>query len=378
MTKKLTYSPLTSRTLTLRKPLGSHKQSNDYKGRIYTLKGTPFEIGYAMGQSLGARLEVNIERYVQARVSLGDTLNVAAWRSGALPWLRALPARFLEEFEGLAQGAKLPLPRLAEWAYLEVLLAGGCSGAIITWPTSGQTAPHAWVARNNDIFAPGMWGYVTIREIPGRIPSISFGLEGDVFTPTGINQDKLWLHYNYLPAWDTPLTDRPHLPAYAFMVEALETCRTLQELEALLRRIQRDDGMLLFAVEGKTNAYALYECGCTDFYKREPTQGWLVGTNHYCIHPQAPPPRSAGPRSTVSRYKQMGSLIEARVSQGGDAPPVKALIQILADPAIEAREGDIVTTYANVACPSTGELWYTFGGYPAASCGNWQKLAWPW
>jgi hypothetical protein len=32
--------------------------------RIYHLKGSPFEIGYVMGQSLGSTLEVNIERYV--------------------------------------------------------------------------------------------------------------------------------------------------------------------------------------------------------------------------------------------------------------------------------------------------------------------------
>ena len=54
------------------------------------------------------------------------------------------------------------------------------------------------------------------------------------------------------------------------------------------------------------------------------------------------------------------------------------LIRILADDEIERRENKLVTAYANVACPNTGEIWYTFGGYPAASKGNWQRLAWPW
>jgi hypothetical protein len=35
---------------------------------------------------------------------------------------------------------------------------------------------------------PELWGYVTIREVEGRIPTISFSMEGDVFTPTGINK----------------------------------------------------------------------------------------------------------------------------------------------------------------------------------------------
>jgi len=51
---------------------------------------------------------------------------------------------------------------------------------------------------------------------------------------------------------------------------------------------------------------------------------------------------------------------------------------ILANDAIEVRNGKIVTAYSNVACPSTQEIWYTFGGYPAAREGDWQRLDWPW
>jgi hypothetical protein len=54
------------------------------------------------------------------------------------------------------------------------------------------------------------------------------------------------------------------------------------------------------------------------------------------------------------------------------------LIRILADDEIERRGKDVVTVYSNVASPTTGELWYTFGGYPSASKGDWQKLQWPW
>jgi hypothetical protein len=237
---------------------------------------------------------------------------------------------------------------------------------------------QAWIARNNDTFVPGMWGYATIREISNRIPAISFGLEGDVFTPTGINQQRLWLHYNYLPAWDAPLEGRPALPCYAFIVEALETCRTLLELEALLGRIPRDEAMLLFAVDGKDNSFALYECGCTNFVKLVPTRGWLVGTNHCRLYPGATNPGNVEPLSSASRSARLEILVERFIAQGGSASPVRELIQILADDGIEKRTGPIMTAYSNVACPATGEIWYTFGGYPSASQGDWQKLAWPW
>ena len=84
-----------------------------------------------------------------------------------------------------------------------------------------------WVGRNNDLSVPELWGYMTVREVDGRIPTISFSMQGDVFAPTGINKEKLWLHYNWLPVWDVPGGDKPHLPGYVLLPEMLETCASL-------------------------------------------------------------------------------------------------------------------------------------------------------
>ena len=340
--------------------------------RIYHLKGNPYEIGFAMGQALGPRLGDNITRYIHQRIPAGYDFKVQAWRRGALPWLRELPERYLDEFTGLAAGSGLPLQRIAEWAYLEVLLNNACSGAIVT------VGGHAWVARNNDIFAPDMWGYVTIREVTGRIPTICFTLEGDVYTPTGINQEKLWLHYNWLPAWDLPEAGEFQLPAFVFMVEALETCRTLQDVEKLLLQVPRDGGMLLFAVDGKTDEFALYECTCTGFYKRLPVDGWIAGTNHYCALRNGYEDKDTAPLSSPSRYRRLETLAGAFNPNAQLDSPVRRLIEMLADDEIESRSGEVQTAYSNVACPATGEMWYTFGGYPSASQGDWQRLEWPW
>lgn len=50
---------------------------------------------------------------------------------------------------------------------------------------------------------------------------------------------------------------------------------------------------------------------------------------------------------------------------------------LLADAEVEQRGSEFGTVYSAVACPGTGELWYTFGGYPAASRGDWRPLPWP-
>jgi hypothetical protein len=88
-------------------------------------------------------------------------------------------------------------------------------------------------------------------------------------------------------------------------------------------------------------------------------------------------------RSLPDRFQEefegrMENLIQTvSTSQTSPNLPVD-LIPILADDQIERRDKPLVTVYSNVACPSTGEIWYTFGGYPAASKGNWQRLEWPW
>jgi hypothetical protein len=341
--------------------------------RIFHIRGrNAYDLGVNLGRLIGPRLTESIQQHFAARLPEKPKLSGdRSFQEAAMKFMNRLPDRFRDELQGLSMGARVPLERLAEWIYLEPYLESGCTGAVCLFDG------RAWVARNNDFFAPHLWGYATIRELSNRIPTITFSLLGDVFTPTGINRDRLWLHYNYLDTWDQPTPGRQCLPPYAFMVEALETCSALQDLEKLLNQVDRNGGMLLFAVDGKTNDFALYECTCRSHLKLEPSESWLVGANHFTEwkDPQQDPNEISG---SVARQKRMQELVQDLYNlQETPSLPV-SLIQALADDGIERRDGNPVTVYANVACPSTGEIWYTFGGYPAASNGNWAKLTWPW
>jgi len=342
------------------------------KDRIYHVKGdSPYQIGQQIGQRIGIRLSENIQHYIQRRTSPQDISFLEKLKAGALPWMRSLPDRFQEELEGLAQGAGIPLQSVAEWNYLEEITPPSCSAAICN--INGQV----WIGRNNDTYVPEAWGYVTIREINGLIPTISFGMEADVFTPTGINQEKLWLHYNYLPAWDQPTPGKLSMPAYAFIQFALETCQNLADLERALQEVDRSDGMLLFAVDGEKNHFALYECTCCEHIKISPQEDWLAGTNHHRGF-EAPQDIQATAENSILRLERLNELVIRFYSQEKPKQLPQNLIEILGDDVIERRGTDFATAYANVACPAMGELWYTFGGLPAASQGNWQHLPWPW
>jgi len=315
---------------------------------------------------MGPRLDRLIGTYLRERPQRPGALDLEALSRGALPWLRGLPERFQEELEGLAAGAGLALQRVAEWSYVECCVDDGCSGF------AGMLAGHAWVARNNDMFVPGIWGHATVRAIDGRIPTLCFGMEGDVFTATGVNERRLWLHHQALPASDEPDPGKPHVPSWVLLTEMLETCSTIPEVAARLDAVGRDDGMMLFAVDGKSDEIAVLECG-RGAWTRRPAAGWLVGTNHRWGTGGSDAPGGSG-----SRCRRMEALA-AGLSDGSAEPRLPDdLVALLADEGVERRGAAFATVYANVACPATGEVWFTFGDVPAASRGAWARVPWPW
>ena len=216
-----------------------------------------------------------------------------------------------------------------------------------------------------------------MREVEGRLPTAIFGLEAAVFAGTGINGSRLWLHYNWLPANDEPGDDEAGWPAFVWLREALETCRTIDDLEALLGKIHRDGGMILFAVDGKSEAFGLFECGRSRHVRRERRADWIVGTNHPC-ELTSRGLRDADTAASQRRYWRLEALAGEVCGKPGGVTLPDDLIGLLADPEVEARGADFDTVYANVACPGRRAIWYTFGGYPAASTGAWRQLAWPW
>ncbi len=333
--------------------------------RISYAEGTPREIGLSAGRRLGKKLARNIAYYIRNRPLRLDALDRTKTQAAGMSFFRSLPARFQEEIEGLAEGAELPLQQVTEWFTVDPSVQDWCSGF------ASSIDGHFWVGRNNDFRAPAVWGYVSVKNIQGRIPTMNFGMEASAFTSNGINKEQLWLHSQYLPVTDKPRKNRAHFPGYVVITEALETCSNIQEVEKLLATIDRDDGMILFAIDGKTEETAIYECSCRKHYRKNPVEGRLVATNHVRSTKSS---RIVG--SSASRLTRLMELVGRNGWPGVNAPD--DLIAVLADRGVEMRSIQFITVESVVACPGQKKQWYTLGGYPAANYGNWQEIAWPW
>jgi len=335
---------------------------NTMSSRSLRAGGSPYEIGKALGARCGSLLGQTIDTYIQQGPSRFGSVDVSRLRPGALPWLRHLPQRFQDEIEGLADGSGLPLQRLAEWSYVEACTTYGCSSVLSSFDQG-----HPWVGRNNDLWAPSVWGYSTVRDHQRRLSTLSFGMPAEPFTCTGVNERKLWLHYHYLPPRDRDPAPPDAWFEFVWMTEALETCSDLEDVESLLGDRPRRGCMLLFAVDGKSDRRAVYQCEPTSFLRWPDSGASLPGTNHR-YGEQHPSPGSA---HRLQRIHQLLGLPTAD-------PPLHRLRTLLADPEVEQNEDGSGTVFSAIACPATGEIWFTFGGYPAASHGRWEPVPWPW
>ena len=343
--------------------------------RIYRTKGAPREAGLVLGRAMGERLERSVQAYLERWPSRDGVPDPRELRTRAIPWVRGLPRRYREELEGIAEGAGVPLGRIAESYIAEQGVRSGCSALI------GTIAGRAWIARNNDLWAPELWGSVVIHEIDGRIPRIGFGMEADTFVATGINREKLWLHYHFLERHGLPGSGKARMDPFVFLTEALETCQSIGDVEKLLSRVDRTGSMMLFAVDGKTDEIALFECACDEHARRTPAGGWIAGTNHYHTF-EVPARKRSEPRederSSEERLERMEELISDLEDRPDVLEPVAELRRILADSGVERRLDDRCTVYANVACPGTREIRLASGEGPAASRGEWRRIEWPW
>ena len=262
-------------------------------------RARPYEIGFAAGRALGAKIEETINHYI---ASLENSSDMEKLHAGALPWLRGLPQRFQEECEGIAEGQTFRCNALRNGRILKNARRNKCSSAVYLFRKSGSLRLHA-------IMTPMCQSYGAMQpsgQLTGtlqRSASLCRGMSLRQLASTGKD-------YGYTPTFcpsRISLLRVSHTSLVTcFLTEALELCRNLNDVEAFLNATDRDGGMLLFAVDGKTNRAVLFDCMCSKHYQRELTNGWLVGTNHYCACKDETLTDDESSVSTVDRFRRDG------------------------------------------------------------------------
>jgi hypothetical protein len=348
------------------KPLSKeiHSLTSIPEDRYLRLTGTASQVGYQLGESLQNTLGHDIDHYLTEGPLKFHNTTEEQLISDAMDWFSSLPQRFRTEMEGMADGSGVRLSRIAEWAYADSGGGPACSAFLL------KTSRGMWIGRNNDLWVPDLWGYAIRRQVTGRLGTLIFGMRGEIFAATGLNQAGLWLHYNWLPARNPTSAENAWTP-YVLLTEILETCKNVDEVQSRLESTNRTGGMLVFAADDN-GIGAILECSCTEVHRQDLNGKVLAGTNHYQFLPEFAQSMDESSES-ITRL----SILKERIDDLPDRPTPQDLIQVLSDPGVEQYQPDYGTVYANLYTPMTKQLWFTFGGFPAASRGNWQSVPWP-
>jgi hypothetical protein len=334
---------------------------------IFHLAGEPRERGISYGRSLKEIFPRQFTLWIDKGMAAHGILDRERLTQEAHRFLDKLPRHFVEELEGFAKGAQVPVLHVAAWQ-CEYLARTGCS-TLVTQPDGIPWVGHTV---DYDNFGAHQWACVVIVDASDsvRLPFMHFPIRGDLGVYQGVNAARLWLHTNYLPAIDVPC--RPSLPWLFWVREALETCTSLADIEAFLNTYDRDTGVALTAIDGKTNEATIFECSRSTF-RRLPAQAQALSvTNHAQSGgtEEAFLPPSVGSLRRLARLQEL--VTHHMPCQEED------FVQILSDPKVEQRGEWLGTVQAVIACPSSRKVWYAAGHYPAASQGQFTSISWPW
>lgn len=281
---------------------------------------------------------------------------------------------------GFAGPALTPID-LAEWLYADIANGGGAACSSITV----EIDRSPWVARNCDWLPSQLLrGHaVVIHDRPpgsSRIPILAAGIAGDIDIDTGMNAAGLWLHVHTMHCVDSPSPNKPSISWLFWAREALETCETLDELNAMLSRVDRDRGMILIAVDAKSGERAVFECACSSHERHDAGLSFQCVTNHPSRKHPIDPERIARsrPGGTIRRR----DAIERLALATHEWSPPDDLATILADPSVEMRGGArLQTIYSAICRPGSRDLWFCPGSpseRAAASPHAWKRIDIPW
>jgi isopenicillin-N N-acyltransferase-like protein len=163
--------------------------SGEDKITVAVVKGSPYE----MGQALGQLMKEDIEKTLSAFLELGQTALPERFSDEKLDaaWEAVSPytsERFKEELQGLADGSGLPLEMLRRAHMIPVMGDYACSGVIV-WGDASANG-HLYQIRNLDFTmqghlqdAPVIAVYLPDQGIAHAVPTFA----GYIGAHTGIN-----------------------------------------------------------------------------------------------------------------------------------------------------------------------------------------------
>src|SRR4051794_544929 len=273
----------------------------------------PRERGALAGEALREQIEQVEQSYLRLFAALrgwglDDVLRFGAVVLGNVGrWRPALAS----ELEGLAAGSGRRLELVAALnGRTEVIRLNECS---TVGRTDGADAP--WLAQNWDWYldAPErtiLWNAAADDDGTRFLTMTEAGLLAKV----GVSSRGLALSLNMLAHRDDDLP--PKIPVHLVLREILATCADVEDVAALLADVEFSASSAMTVVDARGGA-ASFEASPAGVARVDPTDGWIVHTNHFLDRSLAAGDENANIAGSRARLESVAgarpeTLVDAR------------------------------------------------------------------
>ncbi len=222
---------------------------------VLHVRGSPFEMGYTHGSTLKDKIRQNIENHLKnPSLSEEAKLKVQAFSTKIPSILPHIPARYIEEMEGLAKGAEVPFSEIL-WLNLFPEMFHCCAVTVKGEASIDGSLYHARLldyAVGKDLQSSAV---LLVAKPENAIPFLSVTYAGFIGCITGMNAEKIslgeigGLGYG---KWDG-------IPMSFLLRSLLEEASSLEEAETILSKAKRTCEYYYIVGDGKKEtSFACY------------------------------------------------------------------------------------------------------------------------
>lgn len=273
--------------------------------RVLHLKGSPYQMGYQHGALLKDHIQANVEYLfnVKAKEKPLELLGVQLDPKQLISMIvgiqrRYVPRRFLEELQGLADGAECPLEDMLVANFIPELFH--CSGfAVMNGATQDGTLYHGRVLDYSTDWQLQEHAVLLVAEPEGRVPFVNVTYSGFIGSVTGMNSE-------HVSVGEMGGGGRGHWGGtpMAFLVRrVLEEAKTLDEAVAIFRDSKRTCEYYYVVADGDEKAAVGLAAHWNTFEVVRPGEA----------HPRLPEPTADTVLlSAGDRYKELARRVRER------------------------------------------------------------------
>ncbi len=365
---------------------GAGKLENIDGVRVVTLAGTPHEIGVQHGTLLKTEIKDLVNYFFVEKKNLFGTSKETI-SQGAKILEKHIPAEYIEEMKGIAEGAGVEYDRiLFTNTFLDVVSANWVGAR----PSCSNFAAFPGMSKNGDVVHGRNLEWSPDQKISDMntvffitpkdgATLVMLSWPGMTGTLTGMNANGISMGEMTSMSSDATLEATPIMIQLRML---LERSKTLEEAWSVLADVPRTTGYNVLVTDGKSNSGFVAEMNAKHIIRYNPEGGFLMHTNHYVDKNMYKAQKkylylfSGGAKAdTFLRYDRYLDLLK----QYQGAIDVQTAITILSDkydPLLKAVSGQsnnsISSTHtlqSAVMLPKTGDIYVALRALPAPDGG---------